>query len=79
VSQYIVELQELIQQMHVVQSRHIDSLRVTAILENNTIGRGMIEVFELNRRPKAPIAYAWAQDMNKPGIPKKYFATSQFS
>jgi hypothetical protein len=44
VSQYIVELQELTQQMYGVQSRHINSLRVTAILENNTIGHGMIEV-----------------------------------
>lgn len=73
-SQHIVELRELIQQMYGVQSRLIDSVRVTEILEDNTIWDGMIEIFELNGHPKAPIVYAWAQNMNKPGMPKKYFA-----
>lgn len=74
VSHYIVELQELIQKMYGVQSMHIDSVRVTEVLEDNTVWDGMIEVFELHGHPRAPIVYAWALNMNKPGMPKKYFA-----
>lgn len=74
VNQYIVELQEFIQKEHGVQAMHIDSVRTTQVLENNTVWDGMIEVFGLHGDPKAPIVYAWAQTTNKPGKPKKYFA-----
>jgi hypothetical protein len=74
VNQYILELQEFIQKMYGVQSMHIDSLRVTQVLQDDTVWDGVIEIFELYRHPKAPIVYAWAQDPNKPGMPRKYFA-----
>lgn len=73
-NQYIWGLQEFIQQMYGVQSMHIDSVRVTQILEDNTVWDGTIEVFELHRHPKAPIVYAWAQGPDKPGMPRKYVA-----
>lgn len=74
VSHYTVELHELIQKMYGVQSMQIDSVQVTHVFEDNTVWDGMIEVFELHGHPRAPIVYAWAQDMKKPGMPKKYFA-----
>lgn len=37
VNQYIVELQEFIQKEHGVQAMHIDSVRTTQVLENNTV------------------------------------------
>jgi acyl-CoA synthetase (NDP forming) len=73
-NRYISELQEFIQKTHGVQSMHIDSVRVTQILEDNTVWDGTVEIFELHRHPKAPIVYAWAQGPNKPGMPRKYFA-----
>jgi len=74
VDQYILELQEFIQKMHGVQAMHIDSVRTTQVLENNTVWDGMIEVFEVRGHPKAPIVYAWGQNTNQPGKPKMYFA-----
>jgi len=81
VSHYTVELHELIQKMYGVQSMQIDSVQVTHVFEDNTVWDGMIEVFELHGHPRAPIVYAWAQDMKKPGMPKKVLCglTSQFS
>ena len=38
-SQQIQELQEFIYKMHGVQSRHIDSVRVTQILDDDTLSR----------------------------------------
>jgi hypothetical protein len=40
----IVELQEVIYKMYGVQSMHVDSMRVTEILENNTVWDGFVEV-----------------------------------
>ena len=73
-SHYIVELQELNQKMLGVPSMHIDNVRVTEVLEDNTVWDEMIEVIELHGHPRAPIVYAWAQNMKKPGMRKKYFA-----
>lgn len=53
---------------------HIDSLRATQILEDNTIWDGMIEVFELSGHPKASVAYAWTQNTLEPGKAEKDFA-----
>jgi hypothetical protein len=71
---YIVELQEVIYEMYGVQSMHVDSVRVTEILEDNTVWDGLVEVFEIHGHPTAPIVYAWAQDTNNLQKPKKYFA-----
>jgi hypothetical protein len=60
--------------MHGVQSMHIDSVRVTQILDDDTVWDGIIEVFEMNGHPKAPIVYAWAQNTSKPGKSKMFFA-----
>ena len=39
-NKHIVELQEVIYKMYGVQSRHVDSVRVTEILEDSTIWDG---------------------------------------
>jgi len=74
VNQQIQELQEFIYKMHGVQSMHIDRVRVTQILDDDTVWDGIIEVFEMNGHPKAPIVYAWAQNTRKPGKSKVVFA-----
>ena len=65
-----VEAQEVIYRMYGVQSMHVDSVRVTEILEDNTVWDGF-EVFEIRGHPTAPIVYAWAQDTNNLQKPKK--------
>lgn len=54
-SQLIQELREFIYKMHGVQSMHIDNVRVTQILDDDAVWDGIIEVFEMNGHPKAPI------------------------
>jgi hypothetical protein len=60
--------------MYGVQSMHVDSVRVTEILEDNTVWDGFVEVFEIPGHPTAPIVYAWAQDTNNLQKPKKHSA-----
>jgi hypothetical protein len=74
VSTYIEELQEVISKLHGVQSMHVDSVPVMEILDDNTVWEGIVEVFELQGHPTAPIVYAWAQDTNDPVKPRKHFA-----
>lgn len=73
-SQNIAEVQEYIQRVHGVPATHVDSVRTTQILENDTVWDGMIEVFELHGHSKAQVVYAWAQNAIEPGKSKKYFA-----
>jgi|HubBroStandDraft_4_1064222.scaffolds.fasta_scaffold648629_2 hypothetical protein len=53
---------------------HIDSVRVTEILEDDTVWDGIVEVFEIQGHPKAPIVYAWAQNTSQSEMPRRYFA-----
>jgi hypothetical protein len=70
---YIEELLDVIRKLHGVQSMHVDSVPVTAILEDDTVWEGTVEVFELHSHPKAPIAYAWAHETDDPKKPRKHF------
>jgi hypothetical protein len=66
VSEYISELQTVIQKLHGVESRHLESVPVKEIFQGKTVWEGVVEVFELIGHPKAQKIYAWAHDTDDP-------------
>ena len=71
-SRYIEELRDLIQRMHSVEARHIESVPVTERFQGKTIWEGIVEVFEIVGHPKASRIYAWSHDTDDPKQPKRH-------
>jgi len=63
---YITELQDVIRQLHGVESTHIESVPVKEIFQGKTVWEGVVEVFQLHDHPNAPKVYAWAHDTDDP-------------
>lgn len=69
---YISELQDVIRRLHGVESKHIESVPVKETFQGKTVWEGIVEVFELQRHPKAPRVYAWAHDIDDPKEPRRH-------
>jgi hypothetical protein len=69
---YIEELQEVIRQLHGVESHHIESVPVKEMFQGKTVWEGIVEVFELHGHPKAPKVYAWVHHTDGPESPKRH-------
>ena len=69
---YISELQDVIQRLHGVESKHLESVSVKEEFQGKTVWEGVVEVFELIGHPKANRVYAWAHDAD--GKKKRHIA-----
>jgi hypothetical protein len=68
---YIVELKNVIRELHGVESTYLQSVPVKEVFNGQTVWEGVVEVFQLRDHPKANIAYAWTHDTDDPAIPKR--------
>ena len=59
---YIEELQDVIQHLHGVESRHLKSVHIKETHNGQTVWEGVVEVFELIGHPKASKLYAWSHE-----------------
>ena len=71
---YLEELQQIIRQLHGVNSTHIKSVPVTERFKGQVIWDGIVEVFELHGHPKASHAYAWIHETDDPKHPMRSVA-----
>jgi hypothetical protein len=69
---YISELQDVIQRLHGVEAKYVESVPVKETFQGKTVWDGVVEVFELVGHPKAPRIYAWAHDTDNPKQPRKH-------
>ena len=69
---YIEELRGIIWRLHGVESRHLESVPVKEGFEGKTVWEGIVEVFELDGHPKAPMVYAWSHQTDGPEKPKRH-------
>jgi hypothetical protein len=69
---YISELRDVIQRLHGVESKHVESVPVKETFQGRTVWEGIVEVFELHGHPKAPRAYAWSHDTDDPTNAKRH-------
>ncbi len=69
---YIEELRGVIQRLHGVEARHVESVPVTEKFQGKTIWEGNVEVFEISGHPKASKVYAWAHDTDDPAKPRRH-------
>lgn len=69
---YIEELRDVIQRLHGVESRHIDSVPVKETFLGKTVWDGVVEVFELIGHPTAARLYAWSHATDDPDNPKRH-------
>ncbi len=58
-------LQDAIRHLHVCDSRHVESVRVTETWQGETVWDGVVEVFDLVGHPTAKRAYAWAHETDQ--------------
>jgi hypothetical protein len=63
---YIEELQDVIQRVHGVESRHIESVSIQDIYQGKTLWEGFVEVFEVIGHMKTTKIYAWAHGTSNP-------------
>jgi hypothetical protein len=71
-SPHVRELQDIIRQLHGVESKHVESVPVKETFNGKTVWDGVVEVFELRGHPKAPKVYAWAHETDDPKKPKRH-------
>ena len=69
---YISELQDVIRQLHGVESKHVESVPVKEMFQGKTVWEGIVEVFEIRGHPKAPRVYAWSHDTDNPKKPRRH-------
>lgn len=58
--EYIERLKQVIFHLHKVDSEHVESVPVEERFRGRTIWKGIVEVFNLIRHPKAKRCYAWS-------------------
>ena len=62
---YIERIKQVIFHLHKVDSDHVDSVPVEERFKGRTIWKGIVEVFNLIRHPKAKRCYAWSHREGK--------------
>ena len=68
----IEELRDVIQKLHSVEAKHIESVPIKEMHQGKTVWNGVVEVFELIGHPKATRLYAWAHDTDDPQHPRRH-------
>jgi hypothetical protein len=69
---HIEELRDVIQKLHRVESRHIESVPIKETYQGKTVWHGVVEVFDLIGHPTATKLYAWAHDTDDPKQPRRH-------
>ena len=69
---YLSELQDVIQRLHGVESKHVESVPVKEMFQGKTVWEGIVEVFEIRGHPKAPKVYAWSHETDDPKNPRRH-------
>ncbi len=59
-SEKIERLEKAIKDLHGFRSTHLQSVPIEATLQDDTVWKGVVEVFQLHHHPRAGFAYAWA-------------------
>ncbi len=57
---YIERIKQVIFQLHKVDSEHVNSVPVEERFRGRTIWKGIVEVFNLIRHPRAKRCFAWS-------------------
>jgi hypothetical protein len=57
---YIERIKQVIFHLHKVDSEHVNSVPVEERFQGRTIWKGIVEVFNLIRHPKAKRCFAWS-------------------
>ena len=55
----VARLQQVIRDLHELESEHIDSVEVIERFEGQTVWKGRVEVFRVRGHPHATHVYAW--------------------
>lgn len=71
-SDYILELKDVIRRLHGVESEHVESVPVKEMFQGRTVWEGIVEVFELKSHPNVSRLYAWAHDTDDPEHPRRH-------
>jgi hypothetical protein len=71
-SEYIKELQNVIQKLHGTDSTHVETVPVKEVFNGQTVWDGEVEVFDLLGHPETDRVYAWAHDTDDPDCPKRH-------
>ena len=71
---YIERLKQVIFHLHKVDSEHVESVPVEERYRSRTIWKGIVEVFNLIRHPKAKRCYAWSHKAGKDDSDERFVA-----
>ena len=63
----VEQLQDLVQRLHGVQSKHIRSEPVREGVHGTTVWEGVVEVFTVRGNTRAALAYAWSHETDGGG------------
>jgi len=69
---HIEVLQNVIRELHGVESSHRESIPVKETWQGNTVWDGIVEVFDLHGHPKTDTAYAWSHDTDDLANPQRH-------
>jgi hypothetical protein len=72
VRDHIEELRKVIQRLHGVESKHVQSVPVKEMFQGKTVWEGIVEVFDLVGHPNATRAYAWSHETDDPKKPRRH-------
>jgi hypothetical protein len=71
---YIERLKQVIFHLHKADSEHVQSVPVEEVFRGRTIWKGIVEVFNLIRHPKAKRCYAWSHRAGKDDKDERFVA-----
>jgi hypothetical protein len=69
---HIHDLREVIQRLHGVEAKHVESVPVKEQHQGQTVWDGVVEVFDLIGHPKTHRVYAWAHETGNAKKPKRH-------
>lgn len=69
---YIEELRDVINKLHGVRAKHLESIPVREVFQDKIVWDGVVEVFELIGHPTASRVYAWGHDTDDPKRPRRH-------
>ncbi|MGH7968581.1 MAG: hypothetical protein ACREIC_07640 [Limisphaerales bacterium] len=72
--EYIERLKQVIFHLHKADSKHVESVSVEERYRGRTIWKGIVEVFNLVRHPKAKRCYAWSHKAGKDDKDERFVA-----
>jgi hypothetical protein len=64
---HIHDLREVVQRLHGVEAKHVESVPVKETHQGKTVWDGVVEVFDLVGHPKTHRVYAWTHQTDEPG------------